>query len=173
MDKVLDPSNRPPLQAGTLYLVATPIGNLEDITMRALRTLRECDRVAAEDTRRARQLLDKFQISKPTLSCHRFNEASRSEEIVGRLQKGEKIALVSDAGSPGISDPGERIVRTVLKAGLRVESVPGASALVAAVTASGLPTGEMHFLGFLPRKSGQTGQDAPAFAGIRGDPGFI
>lgn len=155
MDKVLDPSSRPPLQAGTLYLVATPIGNLEDITLRALRTLRECDRVAAEDTRRARQLLDQFQISKPTLSCHRFNEASRSEEIVGRLQKGEKIALVSDAGSPGISDPGERIVRTVLKAGLRVESVPGASALVAAVTASGLPTGEMHFLGFLPRKSGQ------------------
>src|SRR5512145_1548148 len=100
----------PPLQAGTLYLVATPIGNLEDITQRALRTLRECDVIAAEDTRRTGQLLHYFGISRPILSYFRFNEAKRSEEIVARLARGEKVALVTDAGTPGISDPGERVV---------------------------------------------------------------
>src|SRR5512142_2345562 len=104
-------SKLPPLVPGTLYLVATPIGNLEDITLRALRTLRECDVVAAEDTRRTGQLLRCFGISKPLLSCFQFNEARRSEEILDRLKQGEKVALVTDAGSPGISDPGERIVR--------------------------------------------------------------
>ncbi len=140
---------------GTLYLVATPIGNLEDITLRALRTLEECDMVAAEDTRRTGQLLKHFGISRPLLSYFQFNEARRSEEIIERLRRGEKVALVTDAGSPGISDPGERVVRAARAAGLRVEAVPGACALVAALTASGLPTDEFHFIGFLPHKSGQ------------------
>ena len=145
----------PPLLPGTLYLVATPIGNLEDITLRALRTLKECDVVAAEDTRRTGQLLKHFGISKPMLSYFQFNEARRSEEIIERLRRGEKVALVTDAGSPGISDPGERVVRAARTAGLRVESVPGPCALVAALTASGLATDEFHFIGFLPHKSGQ------------------
>lgn len=145
----------PPLTPGTLYLVATPIGNLEDITLRALRTLKECDVVAAEDTRRTGQLLKHFEISKPLLSYFQFNEARRSEEILARLQRGERVALVTDAGTPGISDPGERVVRAARAAGLRVESVPGPCALVAALTASGLPTDEFHFIGFLPHKSGQ------------------
>ncbi len=145
----------PPLTSGTLYLVATPIGNVEDITLRALRTLRECDVIAAEDTRRTGQLLRRFDISKPLLSYFQFNEARRSEEIIERLRRGERVALVTDAGSPGISDPGERVVKAALLAGLRVESVPGPCALVAALTASGLPTGEFHFAGFLPHKSGQ------------------
>lgn len=145
----------PPLTPGTLYLVATPIGNLEDITLRALRTLKECDVVAAEDTRRTGQLLKHFGIARPLLSYFQFNEAKRSEEIIERLQRGEKVALVTDAGSPGISDPGERVVRAARAVGLRVESVPGPCALVAALTASGLPTDEFHFIGFLPHKSGQ------------------
>src|ERR1043166_3053170 len=145
----------PPLTARTLYLVATPIGNLEDITLRAIRTLKECDVVAAEDTRRTGQLLRHFEISKPLLSYFQFNEARRSEEILERLGRGEKVALVTDAGSPGISDPGERVVRAAIAAGLRVESVPGPSALIAALTASGLPTEEFHFAGFLPHKTGQ------------------
>jgi len=144
----------PPLRPGTLYLVATPIGNLEDITLRALRTLKECDVVAAEDTRRTGMLLKHFGISKPLLSYFQFNEARRSEEILERLKRGEKVALVTDAGSPGISDPGERVVKAAISAGLRVEPVPGPSALVAALTASGLPTEEVHFVGFLPHKSG-------------------
>lgn len=145
----------PPLQPGTLYLVATPIGNLEDITLRAIRTLRECDLVAAEDTRRTGQLLKYLGISKPMLSYFQFNEARRSEQILDRLRQGGKIALVTDAGSPGISDPGERVVRAVVEAGLRVESVPGPSAMIVALTASGLPADEFHFVGFLPHKSGQ------------------
>lgn len=147
--------SRPALQPGTLYLVATPIGNLEDITLRALRVLRECNIVAAEDTRRTGQLLKHFEISKPLLSYFQFNEAKRSEEIIERLRRGEKVALVTDAGSPGISDPGERVVKAAVKAGLKVEAVPGACALVAGLTASGLPTDEFHFIGFLPHKSGQ------------------
>lgn len=145
----------PPLTASTLYLVATPIGNLEDITLRALRVLRECDVVAAEDTRRSGQLLKHFGISKPLLSYFQFNEARRSEEIIERLRRGEKVALVTDAGSPGISDPGERVVKAAIAAGFRVEAVVGACALVGALTASGLPTEEFHFVGFLPHKSGQ------------------
>ena len=145
----------PPLTASTLYLVATPIGNLEDITLRALRTLKECDVVAAEDTRRTGQLLKHFGISKPLLSYFQFNEARRSEQIIERLGRGDKVALVTDAGSPGISDPGERVVRAAITAGFRVEPVPGPSALVAALTASGLPANEFHFIGFLPHKSGQ------------------
>src|SRR5215475_11721102 len=115
----------PPLTPATLYLVATPIGNLEDITLRALRTLKECDAVAAEDTRRTGQLLKHFDISKPLLSYFQFNEARRSEEIIERLKRGEKIALVTDAGSPGISDPGEKVVKAAIAAGFRIESIPG------------------------------------------------
>lgn len=145
----------PPLTPRTLYLVGTPIGNLEDITLRALRTLKECDVVAAEDTRRTGLLLKHFGIPKPLLSYFQFNEARRSEEILERLGRGEKVALVTDAGSPGISDPGERVVKAAIAAGFRVESVPGPSALVAALTASGLSTEEFHFVGFLPHKSGR------------------
>ncbi len=145
----------PSLKAGTLYLVATPIGNLEDITLRALRVLRECDAVAAEDTRHTGRLLKHFGIAKPLLSCFQFNEARRSVEIIERLRRGDKIALATDAGSPGISDPGERLVKAALAAGFRVEPVPGPCALVAALTASGLPADEFHFVGFLPHKSGQ------------------
>jgi 16S rRNA (cytidine1402-2'-O)-methyltransferase len=158
----------PPLMPGTLYLVATPIGNLEDITLRALRTLKECDVIAAEDTRRTGQLLKHFEISKPMLSYFQFNEARRSEEIIERLKRGEKIALVTDAGSPGISDPGERVVRAARTAGLRVESVPGPCALVAALTASGLPADEFHFIGFLPHKSGQRRKQLEALQGFGG-----
>jgi 16S rRNA (cytidine1402-2'-O)-methyltransferase len=160
----------PPLKAGTLYLVATPIGNLEDITLRALRVLRECDVVAAEDTRHSGRLLQHFGISKPMLSYFQFNEAKRSEEILERLRRGEKVALVTDAGSPGISDPGARVVAAALAAGLRVEAVPGPCALVAALTASGLPTDEFHFVGFLPHKSGQRRRQ---LEGLRTVPGTL
>ena len=158
----------PPLAPGTLYLVATPIGNLEDITLRALRVLRECDVVAAEDTRRTGQLLKHFEISKPLLSYFQFNESRRSEEIIERLRRGEKVALVTDAGSPGISDPGERVVKAAIAAGLRVEPVPGPCALVAALTASGLATDEFHFIGFLPHKSGQRRNQLEALKSFAG-----
>src|SRR5436309_8529050 len=158
----------PPLTAGTLYLVATPIGNLEDITLRAVRTLKECDLVAAEDTRHTGQLLKHFGISRPMLSYFQFNEAKRSEEIIERLRRGEKVALVTDAGSPGISDPGERVVKAAIAAGFRVEPVPGPSALVAALTASGLPADEFHFIGFLPHKSGQRLKKLEALRGAEG-----
>ncbi len=158
----------PPLTRGALYLVATPIGNLEDITLRALRTLKECDVVATEDTRRTGQLLKHFQISKLLLSYFRFNEAKRSEEIIARLRGGQTVALVTDAGSPGISDPGERVVAAALAAGFRVEAVPGPCALVAALTASGLPTNEFHFIGFLPRKSGQRRKQLQGLKAVAG-----
>ena len=143
------------LDPGTLYLVATPIGNLEDITLRAIRTLRDCDLVAAEDTRHTGMLLKRLGLAKRQVSTHKFNEAKRSGEIVELLQGGGTVALVSDAGSPGISDPGQRVVAAAIEAGCRVESVPGACALVAALTAGGLATDEFHFIGFLPVKSGQ------------------
>src|SRR5687767_14689116 len=158
----------PPLTSATLYLVATPIGNLEDITLRALRVLKECDVVAAEDTRHSGQLLKHFGISKPMLSYFQFNEAKRAEEIIERLRRGEKIALITDAGSPGISDPGERVVKAALAAGLRVEAVPGPCALVAGLTASGLSTDEFHFMGFLPHKSGQRRKELEKLKAVPG-----
>jgi 16S rRNA (cytidine1402-2'-O)-methyltransferase len=161
-------SPRPPLIPGTLYLVATPIGNLEDITLRALRTLKECDVIAAEDTRRTGQLLKYFSISRPMLSYFQFNEAKRSEEIIERLRRGEKVALVTDAGSPGVSDPGERVVKAAIAAGFRVEAVPGPSALIAALTASGLPSDEFHFVGFLPHKTGQRRKKLEALSAVMG-----
>lgn len=158
----------PLLTPNTLYLVATPIGNLEDITLRALRVLRECDVVAAEDTRRTGQLLQHFGIRKPLLSYFRFNEARRSEEIIERLRRGERVALVTDAGTPGISDPGQRVVTAAIAAGLKVEPVPGPCALVAALTASGLPTEEFHFVGFLPHKPGQRRKTLARLAEVDG-----
>lgn len=158
----------PPLSGATLYIVATPIGNLEDITLRALRTLRECDVVAAEDTRRTGQLLNYFGISKPLLSYFRFNESKRSEQIIERLARGEKVALVTDAGTPGISDPGQRVVHAAITNKFRVESVPGPCALIAALTVSGLPTDEFHFCGFLPTKSGQRRKQLLALRDIPG-----
>jgi 16S rRNA (cytidine1402-2'-O)-methyltransferase len=161
--------NQPaPLASGTLYLVATPIGNLEDITLRALRVLKECDVIAAEDTRHTGHLLRHFEISKPLISYFKFNESRRSEEIIDRLKRGEKVALVTDAGTPGISDPGERVVRSALAAGLRVEAVPGPCAAVVALAASGLPTEEFHFAGFLPHKSGQRAKEIQRLAALPG-----
>jgi 16S rRNA (cytidine1402-2'-O)-methyltransferase len=139
--------------AGTLYLVATPIGNLGDVTSRALETLRAVGFIACEDTRHSRVLLDHFGIGgKDLVSLPAFAEGQRAGRILDRIAQGEDCALVTDAGSPAISDPGEKLVAEALERGLTVVPVPGATALVAALSASGLPTGRFHFLGFLPRK---------------------
>jgi 16S rRNA (cytidine1402-2'-O)-methyltransferase len=140
---------------GTLYIVATPIGNLEDITLRALRVLKESDLIACEDTRQTRKLLDHFQIATPMVSYHDHNEASRAEELIGRLERGETIALVSDAGTPLISDPGYRLVAAAVAAGVTVTPIPGASAAMSALSAAGLPTDAFRFCGFFAPKSGQ------------------
>ena len=137
-----------------LYLVATPIGNLEDITLRALRVLRSADRIACEDTRQTRKLLTHFAISTPLTSCHEHNERERAEELIDAMRSGQRIALVSDAGMPGVSDPGALLVRAALDAGLRVYPIPGANAAISALVASGLPTDQFRFYGFLPEKSG-------------------
>ncbi|MCC6349372.1 MAG: 16S rRNA (cytidine(1402)-2'-O)-methyltransferase [Candidatus Eisenbacteria bacterium] len=139
---------------GTLYLVATPIGNLEDITARALRILREVDLVAAEDTRHTRRLLEHFGIEARLVSLFEHNERSRSGLLVEKLKGGSSVAIVTDAGSPGIADPGYPVVRAAVAEGLRVESVPGPSAVVAALQVSGLPTDAFVFVGFLPVKPG-------------------
>ncbi|MBL8137841.1 MAG: 16S rRNA (cytidine(1402)-2'-O)-methyltransferase [Acidobacteria bacterium] len=136
--------------AGTLYVVATPIGNLEDITFRALRVLREVAVVAAEDTRRSGQLLRHFGIATRLVSLHSHNEGLKAEGLVDRLRRGESVALVSDAGTPAVSDPGAELVRAAVAAGIRVEPVPGASAVMAALSASGLPDIGFTFLGFPP-----------------------
>lgn len=138
--------------AGKLYLVATPIGNLGDLSTRALETLRAVGFVACEDTRHSRVLLEHFGLAKDTVSLPAFAEGQRAGRILDRVAGGEDCALVTDAGSPGISDPGERLVAEALERGLEVVPVPGPTALVAALSASGLPTGRFHFLGFLPRK---------------------
>jgi 16S rRNA (cytidine1402-2'-O)-methyltransferase len=136
----------------SLYLVSTPIGNLEDITLRALRVLREVDLIACEDTRHTRRLLDHFGISKPTISYHEHNELKRAEELAERLARGESIALVTDAGTPGISDPAYRIVTAAIERGVIVTPVPGATAMIAGLVASGLPTDSFLFVGFLPSR---------------------
>jgi 16S rRNA (cytidine1402-2'-O)-methyltransferase len=141
--------------SGRLYVVATPIGNLEDITYRAVRILAESDLIACEDTRQTRKLLDHYGIARPTVSYHEHNEAERTAELMVRLQDGARIALVSDAGAPLVSDPGYRLVRAAVEAGVPVEPLPGPSALLTALCASGLATDEFHFAGFLPAKSGQ------------------
>src|ERR1700682_1195206 len=139
---------------GCLYLVATPIGNLEDITLRAIRILKEADVIACEDTRHTQKLLNHYGIKKEMVSYHEHNELTRSPELVIELEQGAKIALVSDAGTPGISDPGYRLVILCLRHHISVVPIPGPSALVAALAASGLPADEFLFVGFLPPRSG-------------------
>jgi 16S rRNA (cytidine1402-2'-O)-methyltransferase len=141
--------------AGILYIVATPIGNLEDITLRALRILGEVDRIACEDTRHTRTLLERHGISKPLVSYHDHNEQARAEELLAKLEAGENIALVSDAGTPLIADPGYRIVEMARGRGITICPIPGASALISALSASGLPTDSFFFGGFLPAKKTQ------------------
>jgi 16S rRNA (cytidine1402-2'-O)-methyltransferase len=142
-----------PLAPG-LYLVATPIGNLEDITLRALRVLRSVDRIACEDTRQTRKLLDRYGITTPVVSSHEHNEAERSRRLVEELKEGARIAVVTDAGTPGISDPGMVLVEAAIAAGVAVYPVPGPAAAVAALIASGLNTEQFLFYGFLPPKAG-------------------
>lgn len=141
--------------SGTLYVVATPIGNLEDITYRAVRILKECGRVACEDTRHTRRLLEHYGIDKPMVSYHEHNERERTGDLLDWLRGGEDIALVSDAGTPLISDPGYRAVQAAVEAGIPVVPVPGAAAFLAALSASGLATDSFYFGGFLPAKAGQ------------------
>jgi 16S rRNA (cytidine1402-2'-O)-methyltransferase len=141
--------------SGTLYVVATPIGNLEDITARALRVLREADVVACEDTRRTRQLLTHFDIHTPTVSYYEHNKLTRGPQILRQLAEGRSVALVSDAGTPGISDPGVLLVREARAAGIPVVPVPGPSAVIAALSAAGLPADRFVFDGFLPVKPGR------------------
>jgi 16S rRNA (cytidine1402-2'-O)-methyltransferase len=140
---------------GTLYIVATPIGNLDDITLRALRVLKEVDVVAAEDTRHTQVLLDHYGIQRPLTSYHEHNERTKAEDLVKRLLEGQDIALVSDAGTPAISDPGFRLVAQAVDAGIRIIPLPGASALTAVLSAAGLPTDRVAFEGFLPAKKKQ------------------
>jgi 16S rRNA (cytidine1402-2'-O)-methyltransferase len=140
--------------AGTLYLIATPIGNLEDITHRAVRLLGEVDVIACEDTRHTKKLLNHYGISTRTISYHEHNERERSTELIERLKSGADVAVVSDAGTPGISDPGFRLARIAIDCDVQVVPVPGASALISALVASGLPTDEFFFGGFLPARSG-------------------
>jgi len=142
-------------RSGTLYLVATPIGNLEDITLRALRILKEADLVACEDTRHTQKLFQRYEITTPTTSYHEHNELTRSAELILQLEEGARIALVSDAGMPGISDPGYRLVSLAIRHHITVVPIPGPSAMVAALVASGMPTDEFRFSGFLPPKPGQ------------------
>jgi 16S rRNA (cytidine1402-2'-O)-methyltransferase len=140
---------------GILYLVATPIGNLEDITLRALRILREADQIAAEDTRHTQKLLSHYEISRPLVSYHEHNEVTRAPELIVALEQGAKIALVSDAGMPLVSDPGHRLVALCLRHHIPVVPIPGPSASLTALAASGLPNEEFLFVGFLPQRSGE------------------
>jgi 16S rRNA (cytidine1402-2'-O)-methyltransferase len=139
---------------GILYIVATPIGNLADITQRAIQTLKDVDIIAAEDTRHTHKLLQHYAIDTKTISYHEHNEQQRSEELLARLREGSDVAIVSDAGTPGINDPGFRLVRLAIENNISVVSVPGPSALVTALVASGLPTDEFFFGGVLPARSG-------------------
>jgi 16S rRNA (cytidine1402-2'-O)-methyltransferase len=152
---------------GTLYVVATPIGNLEDVTLRALRVLREVSLIAAEDTRRTARLLQHYSISTPTTSLHQHNERQRGAALLSRLAAGESIALVSDAGTPVVSDPGASLVAAAHAAGIRVEPVPGPSAAIAALSASGLPADEFTFVGFPPPKGAERRR---WFERLRGEP---
>jgi len=146
--------NESPHLAPALYLVATPIGNLEDITLRALRVLKQADLIACEDTRQTQKLLNHYGIKKPTVSYHEHNEASRAAELIEKLVQGGRIAVVSDAGMPGISDPGFRLVSLAIERGVPVVPVPGPAAFVAALVGSGLPVDSFAFRGFLPPQSG-------------------
>lgn len=165
-----DDASRQDYPSSTLYIVATPIGNRADITVRALACLARVDAVAAEDTRTARSLLHHYGLDKPMLAAHRHNENAAADAIVARLAGGARVAYVSDAGTPGISDPGARIAAAVRDAGHRVIPIPGASALTTAVSAAGLADGPFHFAGFLPAKGGQA---ATALAALASTPGHL
>lgn len=143
--------NRKSASCGTLYLCATPIGNLEDITYRVLRTLKEVDLIAAEDTRNSIKLLNHFEIKTPMTSYHEYNKIEKAYQLVNKLKEGKNIALITDAGTPGISDPGEDLVRICYEEGVPVTSLPGAAACITALTMSGLPTRRFAFEAFLPR----------------------
>ena len=147
-------SGERPDGAGTLFLVGTPIGNLEDITLRALRTLKEVDLIACEDTRQTQKLLNHYGIEKRTVSYHEHNELERAPELIVHLENGDDVAIVSDAGMPGVSDPGYRLVALAVRHHIRVVPIPGASAFLSALVASGLPTDSFRFGGFLPAKAG-------------------
>ena len=151
-----------PLAPG-LYLVATPIGNLEDITLRAIRVLKECDLIACEDTRQTQKLLNHYGIEKPTISYHEHNEASRAAELMEKLAAGARIAVVSDAGTPGVSDPGYRLVSLAIERGVPVTPIPGPAAFVSALVGSGLPAESFSFRGFLPPKSGARRRELEKF----------
>jgi 16S rRNA (cytidine1402-2'-O)-methyltransferase len=140
---------------GTLYIVPTPIGNLEDITLRALRVLKECDLIACEDTRQSLKLLTHFEISKPLISFYSYNQQRRVPQLVDKLLNGKNIALVSDGGTPAVSDPGYALVKEALDKGVKIEALPGASAVITALVGSGLPTDGFIFCGFLKRKPGK------------------
>ena len=142
-----------------LYIVGTPIGNLGDISARALETLRDVDLIVAEDTRHSRRLTDRYEIKTRMLSCHKFNEIQRSEQIIDRIQHGEAIAMITDSGMPGISDPGSRVVALCRKAGVDITSIPGPAAVTTAVALSGFGEHGFIFAGFLPHKSGGRKRD--------------
>jgi 16S rRNA (cytidine1402-2'-O)-methyltransferase len=148
---------------GVLYLVGTPIGNLEDITLRALRILKEADVIACEDTRQTKKLLNHYGVSTRTVSYHEHNEMTRAPELVVELEEGAQVALVSDAGMPAISDPGHRLISLAIRHGIPVVPIPGASAFVAALVASGLPTDSFRFGGFLPAKQGARRKELEQF----------
>ncbi len=151
--------------SGRLVVCPTPIGNLEDVTLRVLSALREADVVACEDTRRTRVLLDRYGVSAELVSYHEHNEQARAASLVAQMRSGSVVALVSDAGMPLVSDPGYVLVRACVAAGLPVEVLPGPSAAVTALVASGLPAAEWHFAGFLPRKKGDLGRLFSSFSG--------
>lgn len=153
------------MSTGTLYIVATPLGNLEDITLRAIRVLREASVIACEDTRRTVKLLNRYEIRTPLTVFHEYNKARAGAGIVRRLREGESVALVSDAGTPAISDPGYELVREAIAAGLPIEVVPGPSALIAALVVSGLPTDHFAFEGFLPARREKRRKALQALAG--------
>lgn len=152
---IMDAVTKQSYPVATLYVVATPIGNVCDISLRALHLLSIADAVACEDTRNTAQLMTRYGLHKPLISAHQHNEREVAEKIIARLQAGERIALVSDAGTPGVSDPGAKIVDAVKSAGLRVSPLPGASAAISALSASGLIHDQFYFVGFLPSKVGQ------------------
>ncbi len=158
-------------ESGVLYVVATPIGNLEDITLRATRTLQSVDVIAAEDTRSAQRLLSHLKIPRPELvSLFQGNEASRTQLLINKLSHGDEVAIICESGTPGISDPGERLIKAVTDAGIRVEVIPGPVAAITALVGSGLPTDRFLFLGFAPRESGARRQ---LFGSLRGDPSTV
>ena len=164
--RVLFSLYHPPFMPGTLYLVATPIGNLQDITFRAVETLRAVNVIACEDTRHTRKLLNHYRISNEVVSYHEHNEHERAEELADRLVRGDNVAVVSDAGTPGISDPGYQVVRQAIEIGAEIVPIPGPVAFVAAVIAAGMSTDSIFFGGFLPSKQGERRRRLSQLAGI-------